>query len=108
MLKDKLRLFEVQINLSTPQMMCVQISLYAFFRFCEINVLEMVLNHLFYPNLTIRCQKIEKGLLHTNSKLYMYKFDRLKTEYLIAQLRTGFRQKVFRLKTCPQGVLQAQ
>ena len=70
MLKDKLRLFEVQINLSTPQMMCVQISLYAFFRFCEINVLEMVLNHLFYPNLTIRCQKIEKGLLHTNSKLY--------------------------------------
>ena len=29
-------------------------------------------------------------------------------EYLIAQLRTGFRQKVFRLKTCPQGVLEAQ
>ena len=31
-----------------------------------------------------------------------------KFEYLIAQLRTGFRQKVFRLKTCPQGVLEAQ
>ena len=31
-----------------------------------------------------------------------------KTEYLIAQLRTGFRQNVLRLKTCPQGVLQAQ
>ena len=27
---------------------------------------------------------------------------------MIAQLRTGFRQKLFRLKTCPQGVLQAQ
>ena len=26
---------------------------------------------------------------------------------MIAQLRTGFRQKIFRLKTCPQGVLQA-
>ena len=31
-----------------------------------------------------------------------------KTEYLIAQLKTGFRQKVHRLKTCPQGVLEAQ
>jgi hypothetical protein len=31
-----------------------------------------------------------------------------KTEYLIAQLRTGFWKKHFRLKTCPQGVLQAQ
>ena len=31
-----------------------------------------------------------------------------KTEYLIAQLRIGIRQKSIRLKTCPQGVLQAQ
>ena len=31
-----------------------------------------------------------------------------KTEYLIAQLRAGIWRKVFRLKTCPQGVLQAQ
>ena len=28
--------------------------------------------------------------------------------YLIDQLRTGFRQKLFSLKTCPQVVLQAQ
>ena len=31
-----------------------------------------------------------------------------KTEYLIAQLRTGIWRKVIRLKTCPQGDLQAQ
>ena len=31
-----------------------------------------------------------------------------KTEYLIAQLRTGIWRKVIRHKTCPQGVLQAQ
>ena len=31
-----------------------------------------------------------------------------KTELLIAQLRAGIWRKVFRLKTCPQGVLQAQ
>jgi hypothetical protein len=31
-----------------------------------------------------------------------------KTEYLIAQLRAGIWRKVFRLKTCPQGKLQAQ
>ena len=64
-------------------------------------------NHLFYPNLTIKCQKIEKGLLHTNFKL-VTNLTGLKIEYLIAQLRTDFQQKVFRLKTCPQGALQAQ
>ena len=31
-----------------------------------------------------------------------------KTEYLIAQLRTGIWRKVIRVKTCPQGVLEAQ
>ena len=31
-----------------------------------------------------------------------------KIEYLIAQLRTDIWKKNFRLKTCPQGVLQAQ
>ena len=31
-----------------------------------------------------------------------------KLAYLISQLRTGFRQNLLRLKTCPQGVLQAQ
>ena len=62
---------------------------------------------LFYPNLTIICQKVEKGLSHMHLKL-VPNLTGWKTEYLIAQLRTGFRQKVFRLKTCPQGVLQAQ
>jgi hypothetical protein len=28
--------------------------------------------------------------------------------YLISQPKTGIQQKVFRLKTCPQGVLQAK
>ena len=49
-------------------------------------------------------EKIEKmisfisPIIHRNGK----------TEYLIDQLRTEIRQKRFRLKTCPQGVLQAQ
>ena len=64
-------------------------------------------NNLFYPNLTIRYQKVENGSSHTNSKL-LVNLTFWKTEYLIAQLRTGFRQKVYRLKTCPQGVLEAQ
>ena len=33
---------------------------------------------------------------------------KIKTEYLIAQLRTGIWQKLIRVKTFPQGVLQAQ
>jgi hypothetical protein len=64
-------------------------------------------NNSLYANLTTRCQKVENILLRTNSKL-LPNLTGWKTEYLIAQLRTGFQQKVFRLKTCPQGVLQAQ
>jgi len=64
-------------------------------------------NHPFYPNPTIRCQKIENGLPHTNSKLLVNLTFR-KTEHLIAQLRAGLQQKVPRPKTCPQGVLEAQ
>ena len=64
-------------------------------------------NHLLYPNLTTRCQNVEKIVRQTNSKLLL-NLTGWKTEYLIAQLRTGFRGKNFRLKTCPQGVLQAQ
>ena len=55
----------------------------------------------------MRCQKIKTELLDMFSKLLVDLIGR-KTEYLIDQLRTGFRQKLFRLKTCPQGVLQAQ
>ena len=47
-------------------------------------------------------QKVENGSSHTNSNL-LVNLTFWKTEYLIAQLRTGFRQKVFRLKTCPQA-----
>ena len=57
--------------------------------------------------LTIRCQKVERGLPHMNSKL-LVNLTFWKTEYLIAQLRTGIWQKNIRLKTCPQGVLEAQ
>ena len=64
-------------------------------------------NHLFYPNLTIRCQKVENRLSHTNSKLCT-NLTGWKTEYLIAQVRAEIWRKVFWLKTCPQGVLQAQ
>ena len=39
-----------------------------------------------------------------NSKL-LTNLPSWKTEYLIAQLRTGFQQKLFRLKKCPHGVL---
>ena len=52
-------------------------------------------------------EKVENRVPHTNSKLQV-NLTGWKTEYLIAQLRTGFRQKFFRLKTCPQGVLEAQ
>ena len=58
-------------------------------------------------NLTIRCQKVEKGLPHTNLKL-LVNLTFWKTDYLIAQLRAGFQQNVFRLKTCPRGELEAQ
>ena len=45
--------------------------------------------------------------------MYLLTFFRISnllivSKYLIAQLRTGFHQKYFTLKTCPQGVLQAQ
>ena len=64
-------------------------------------------NQLLYPNLTTRCHKVEKIVRQTNLKL-LVNLTSWKTEYLFAQLRTGFQQKLFRLKTCPQGVLQAQ
>ena len=41
-------------------------------------------------------------LKHFNQKLVTV------AEYLIAQLKTGFRQKAFRLKTYPQGLLQGR
>ena len=50
-----------------------------------------------YPNLTTRCGKIEKIVRQTSSKL-LVNLTNWKTEYLIAQLRTGFWQKLFRLK----------
>ena len=53
------------------------------------------------------CQKVENGSPDMFSKL-LTNLIGWKIEYLIVQLRTGFRQKLFRLKTCPQGVLQAQ
>ena len=57
-----------------------------------------------YPNLTGRCQKIGNIELQMNSKL-LINLIFWKLAYLISQLRTGFRKKLFRLKTCPQGVL---
>ena len=54
-------------------------------------------------NLTIRCQKFENGSSDTRLKL-IANLTGWKTEYLIVQLRTRFRQKNSRLKTCPQGV----
>ena len=64
-------------------------------------------NHLLYPNLTTRCQKVEKIVWLDELKL-LANLTGWKTEYLIAQLRTGFQQNLSRLKTCPQGVLHAQ
>ena len=55
----------------------------------------------------IICLFHQNGVLHTNSKL-LANLTGWKTEYLISQLRAGFEQKLYRLKTCPQGVLQAQ
>ena len=59
------------------------------------HVLSLI--YSFYPNLTIRCQKVEKRVSHTNSKL-LVNLTFWKTEYLIAQLRTGIWRKVIRLK----------
>jgi len=70
--------------------------------FQEIEVLDITIIYFIqtWPS-------VENGSLHTNSKL-LVNLTFWKTEYLIAQLRTGFRQKVFILKTCPQGVLKVQ
>ena len=51
-------------------------------------------NHLLYPNLTTRRQKVENIGLQMNSKL-LPNLMGLKTEYLIAQLRTGFGSVIF-------------
>jgi hypothetical protein len=59
-----------------------------------------ITNHLLHRNLTIRCQKVENGLPDLFSKLLANLID-WKNEYLIAQLRAEFQQKLFRLKTCP-------
>ena len=61
-------------------------------------------DHSLYPNLTGRCQKIGNIELQTNSYLLI---DLIfwKLAYLISQLRTEFRKKLFWLKTCPKGVL---
>ena len=71
------------------------------------SIFFLLKNHLLYPNLTTRCQKVEKKISADELKLLLNLIG-WKTEYLIAQLRTVSQQKLFRLKTYPQGVLQAQ
>ena len=63
--------------------------------------------NLLRPSLTTRCQKFENWSLQMNSKL-LTNLRSWKLAYLISQLRTGFPQKLFRLKTCHQGAIQAQ
>ena len=68
-------------------------------------ILEMALKPFIISKLDHQLSKswklIARHVFETNLIVW-------KTEYLIAQLRTGFRQKLFRLKTCPQGVLSSE
>ena len=59
------------------------------------------------PNLTTRCQEFELKLPDHFVKL-LTNLAGWKVAYLISQLRTGIWRKLFWLKTCSQGVLQAQ
>ena len=74
--------------------------LYSYFLYPKIFLTKLKI-------LTTRCQKFELNLPAHFSSLII-NLTVWKTEYLIAQLRTGIRQKVIRLKPCPQGDLQAQ
>ena len=47
----------------------IQNTVYNNTYFDSIEKKDTRLDHSLYPNLTIRCQKVENGLPHTNSKL---------------------------------------
>ena len=70
-------------------------------------ILEMALKSFILSKLDHQMSKSWKGSAAHELKL-VTNLTGWKTEYLIAQLRTGFRQKVYSIKTCPHGVLQAQ
>ena len=77
---------------------------YGYFTEMEKRYFRNCFDHSLYPNLTGRCQKIGNIELQTNSYLLIGLIF-WKLAYLISQLRTEFRKKLFWLTTCPKGVL---
>ena len=73
----------------------------------KITVLEMSLKSSIMSKLDHQMSKIWKKVASSFCKV-LVDLTGWKTELLIAQLRAGIWRKVFRLKTCPQGVLQDQ
>ena len=73
---------EMMLTKMEPQQKKIRLSLRdtrrAFTNDNEDGYVTKICKLLLYPNLTIRCQKVENGLPQTNSKLLDSKFDLLK------------------------------
>ena len=63
---------------------------------------------LFHPNGKTQLFYCLKIIYYIQTRCHNCAADELEIEYLIAQLRPGFRQKLFGLRSSPQGILQAQ